>query len=197
MTTDLSRASIDLLIAMPDLVLIPADCDGARMTSRVRRRLQATVIPAPDASMIDCFNSKWHFYLFCRQHGLNAPATRFIGAKHELHYSSTVSEVGTPFIVKPVDQDSAKGVQVISSEAEYQQKILNNDAYQYAPLIAQRYIEGTDVGLDLLSIKGKVAAIAIQQRDYPQNDEAGITFISNPIWKTLRTRYRKEAVTTA
>lgn len=166
--------------AMPDLVLIPSDCDGARMIDRVRRRLQVTVVPTPDASMIDCFNSKWHFYLFCRQHGLNAPVTCFIGAKHELHYSSTVAKVGTPFVVKPVDQDGAKGVQVISSEAEYQQKIRNNDAYQYAPLIAQRYIEGTDVGLDLLSIKGKVVAIAIQQRDYPQNDEAGITFISNP-----------------
>jgi len=164
---------------MPGLVLIPADCDGARMTCRVRHRLQATVIPVPDPETIDCFNNKWRFYLFCKQHGINVPATRFIGYKHEFHYFSTASDLGTPFVVKPVDQDSAKGVQIISSAAEFQKNILDNEAYQYAPLIAQRYIEGLDVGLDLLSIKGKVAAIAIQQRDHPQNDEAGIKFISN------------------
>lgn len=164
---------------MPDLVLISADCDGARMTWRVRHRLQATVIPVSDPETIDCFNNKWCFYLFCKQHGLSVPATRFIEDKHNFHYYSTVSDLGTPFVVKPVDQDSAKGVQVISSAAEFQQNILNNEAYQYAPLIAQRYIEGVDVGLDVLSIKGKVAAIAIQQRDHPQHDEAGIKFISN------------------
>src|SRR2546427_8654578 len=36
---------------MPDLVLIPADCDGARMTSRVRNQIKAAIIPAPDSSM--------------------------------------------------------------------------------------------------------------------------------------------------
>ena len=164
---------------MPDLVLIPADCDGARMTSRVRNRLKAAIIPAPDSSMLDCFNNKWLFYKFCKEHGINVPATRYVGNKHDLAFASTVLEVGIPFVIKPLSEAGSQGVQVISSEEDYHQEILNNDAYQHAPLIAQSYIKGTDVGLNVLSIKGKVAAIAIQQRDYPQHEAAKIKFINN------------------
>ena len=53
---------------MPDLVLIPADCDGARMTSRVRNRLKAAIIPAPDSSMLDCLDNKWLFYKRSEEH---------------------------------------------------------------------------------------------------------------------------------
>lgn len=164
---------------MPDLVLIPTDCDGARMTSRLRSRLKATIFPCPDVSMLDRLDNKWHFYQFCRQHGLMTPQTRFIGEKDKLDFAATALELGSPFVVKPVDQAGSKGVQAIASEEDYHRKILHNDSYQHHPLIAQRYIRGTDVGLNLLSVKGKVAAIAIQQRQPPQHEAAEIRFTSN------------------
>lgn len=162
----------------PDLMLIPSDCDGARMTDRVRRRLRATTIPAPDAAMLDRFDNKWRFYQFCKEHGLNVPPTRLVGSKHELQFASVAGELGLPFVLKPVNQEASRGVQIISCERDYQ-TILKNDNYQYAPLIAQRYIAGTDVGLNLLAIQGRVAAIAIQQRNYPQHEAAKIKFFSN------------------
>jgi predicted ATP-grasp superfamily ATP-dependent carboligase len=164
---------------MPDLVLIPADCDGAKISSRVWNRLKATITPAAEPSLLDCFDSKWRFWQFCAEHGLNVPPTRFIGSKHDLMFASTALELGIPFVVKPVNEAGSKGVYVIFSEEDYDRNIRNNDAYQFAPLIAQRYIQGTEVGLSLLSIQGKVAAIAIQQREYPQHDGAKIKFIFN------------------
>jgi len=165
--------------AMPDLMLIPADCDGAKITSRVWNRLKTTISPAAEPSMLACFDNKWCFYLFCVEHGLNVPPTCFIGSKHDLMFASIALELGIPFVVKPVNEAGSKGVHVIFSENDYDRDIRNNDAYQFAPLIAQRYIHGTEVGLNLLSIQGQVAAIAIQQRDYPQHDGARIRFISN------------------
>ncbi|MDB5729137.1 MAG: hypothetical protein JWQ00_2342 [Noviherbaspirillum sp.] len=149
--------------AMPDLTLIPADCAGTRMVNRVRGRLNGAVIPIPDTTMLDRLENKWRFYRFCEEHGLRAPRTRYIGAKADLDFASTARDLGLPFIVKPVAEQGSNGVLVITSEADYEEKIRANDAYQHARLIAQRYIRGTDVGLNLLALHGKVAALAIQQ----------------------------------
>lgn len=164
---------------MPDPVLISADCDGARMVNRVRDRLAVVVAPTPDSSMLDCLDNKWRFYQFCRKHGLNVPATRLIGNKRDLDFGALSFQLGIPFVVKPVNQDSSRGIHIISSEEDYQREILDNDTYLHAPLIAQRYIPGTDVGLNLLSIKGRVAAIAIQQRIDPKHDGSEIRFFHN------------------
>lgn len=179
--------------AMPDLVLIPADCDGAKITGRVRTRLKATIIPAAEPSMLDCFDSKWRFYQFCMEHGLNVPTTCFIGSKHDLVFASTALELGIPFVVKPVNESGSEGVHVVFSEEDYDREIRNNEAYQFAPLIAQRYIQGTEVGLNLLSIQGKVAAIAIQQRDHPQHGGARIRFISNKYLESVAHTLPKES----
>jgi predicted ATP-grasp superfamily ATP-dependent carboligase len=168
-----------LAAAMPGVTLIPADCEGARMTDRVRKRLMAQVISAPDASMLDLFDNKWRFYQFCKEHRLNAPSTRFIASKYDLDFASTALELGLPFVLKPLSQLASQGVHIVAGKGDYLHAILNNAAYQYAPLIAQRYIQGTDVSLNLLSKKGRVAALAIQQRCHPQHPGARVRFISN------------------
>jgi predicted ATP-grasp superfamily ATP-dependent carboligase len=165
---------------MPDLVIVPADCPAARMIDRVYPHLTSRVIPAPNAAMLDCLEEKWPFYLFCKKHGLNVPSTRFIGNKHDLDFASTALDLGIPFIVKPVNENSSRGVSVIASEEEYRSKILDNETYQFAPLIAQRYIAGRDVGLDFFSVKGTVKAIAIQRRIDPLNTGSEVEFFDNP-----------------
>lgn len=165
--------------SMPGLVLIPADCPGTRMVNRVRERLQAAIIPAPDTAMLDRLESKWRFYQFCKQHGLNVPRTRHIGAKHQLDYAATATELGIPFVVKPVNELGSYGVHVITSELDYNRKIRDNNDYCYAPLIAQQYIHGTDVGLNLLAIHGKLSAIAIQQPVDQQLVSSRIRFFPN------------------
>jgi glutathione synthase/RimK-type ligase-like ATP-grasp enzyme len=165
---------------MPDLVIVPADCPAARMVDRVRPHLKARVIPAPNNAMLDCLEEKWSFYLFCKKNGLNVPPTRLIGNKQELDFASTAQALGIPFIVKPINEKSSRGVTVIASEEEYRRKILCNDNYRFSPLIAQRYISGRDVCLDLFAVKGKVTAIAIQRRINPLHQGSRIEFFDHP-----------------
>lgn len=165
--------------AMPNLVMLCSDCEGARLISRVRRRLNVRIAPTPDGSMLDRFDNKWRFYEFCRDHGLRVPESQLIESKEKLNFSAVAQKIGLPFIVKPLDQQASTGVHLIFNELDYRGRIVANDAYQYAPLVVQRFIKGVDVGLNLLSIQGQVQAIAIQQRIYPQNDEAKIIFIEN------------------
>ena len=166
-------------VAMSDLVLIPADTQSTRMLNRVRSRLKVRLVFSPESSMLDQFDDKWRFYQFCKEHGLNVPTSCLIASKRDLNFTSTVAELGLPFVVKPLCEAASNGVHAIFSEADYDLKIRNNDAYRYAPLIVQRFISGTDVGLNLLAIQGKVAALAIQQRIVQKSVGSKIKFISN------------------
>jgi predicted ATP-grasp superfamily ATP-dependent carboligase len=163
----------------PNQVAIPSDCTGSRVLDRIRDRVKATLIPMPNASMLECFDDKWRFYEFCKKHGLNVPPTQLNVSKDKLDFPKMALELGLPFVIKPLNQQGSSGVRVIHSADEYRQKILNDDIYQFAPLIAQQYIEGVDVGVNLLSIHGRVMAIAVQQRAFPQRPGAKIEFMSN------------------
>ena len=165
--------------SMPGLELVPSDCPSARLANRLRARLHAHVARIPDDAMLDLFDNKWRFHQFCKERGLNVPATKLVASKEDLDFASTAQEIGLPFIVKPLDQHGSAGVCVISSEQGYRERILDDEAYRFSPLLVQRYIRGIDIGLNLLSIGGKVQAIAVQRRDYPQNEEARIRFLPN------------------
>ena len=175
LVAELSR----LTETMPDAIIVPCDCPGERLVDRIRGHLHAAIIPVPNAAMLN-FNDKWWFYQFCRQHDLPVPPSRWIASKRDLHFDSVAHGLGLPFVVKPLSQEGSNGVCVIASEEEYRNNILHNAGYAFAPLIAQRYIEGTDVGVNLLAIHGRVTAIAVQQRDFPQHFSSPIEFISSP-----------------
>ena len=164
----------------PDTMIVPNDCASERLVDRIRPHLKAATIPAPDAAMLDCFDDKWQFYQFCRRHGLLVPASRWIGSKRNLDFAAVAHELGLSFVIKPVNEALSAGVCVISSEQECRNEILDNAQYQFEPLIAQQYIRGTDVGLNLLAIHGRITAIAVQRRDFPQRFRDPIEFIDNP-----------------
>ncbi len=159
----------------PHVILIPADCDGIRLVNRVRDRLMLRVIPIPDLAVLDMFDNKWQFHRFCTQHALAVPATRFIGSKSELDYDAIASDLGSPFVVKPLAMAGSTGVHIVRSKSDYEQAILNNHNYDYGALIAQRYIDGVDIDVSVLAFEGRISAFAIQQ-----TSNARIVFLSHP-----------------
>ncbi len=164
---------------MPDVVLVPADTQSIRMLNRIRSRLKARIVAAPESPALELFDNKWNFYQFCRENGLNVPFAYLIGSKFEFDFALAAKQLGVPFVVKPLCEAASNGVHAIFSEADYNKKIQNNDAYQFAPLMVQRFISGTDVGLNLLAAHGKVTAIAVQQRVVQQRVGSKIQFILN------------------
>jgi hypothetical protein len=167
--------------ARPDLVLIPADCVGARLLNRVRPQLRAPSIPAPDLPMLDQLEDKWSFFQLCGAQGLPSPPTELLPSKEALHFAATARALGLPFVVKPVNGYSARGVEVICSEEDFRRKIRDREEYRYAPLVVQRYIRGEDVGVNLLALHGRIVALSIQQRVRQQQggDGAQIRFFSH------------------
>lgn len=159
---------------MPDLIIVPGDCDAIRITSRMRDRLEPQIIPIPELATLEMFDNKWSFHQFCVQHTLSVPEACFIGSKFDLDFDAVAAELGVPFMVKPLNQAGSFGIHVVSSAAEYESAIRSNPNYRYAPLIAQRYIDGVDIDLSLLSIGGELSSFAIQSVQGPK-----INFLPN------------------
>jgi hypothetical protein len=147
----------------PHAILIPVDCDAVRMVNRLRKRLRLGITPIPDTATLDMFDNKWSFHQFCMQAGLAVPATRHLATKTALDYAEIAAELGESFVVKPLDKAGSTGVRTIRSSADYDNLILDDDSYDYGPLIAQRYIDGPDIDISLLALQGRVTALAIQQ----------------------------------
>lgn len=156
------------------ITLVPADCEGARIINRTAKFIKARIAPFPDLSTLEVFDNKWRFYQFCVENGFNTPLTLNVGEKEDINFNSVVLNLGLPFVLKPVNQGGSTGVHIIYSEEYYKREILNNKKYRYSPLIAQKYIEGADGGLNIFSISGELRALSIQK--YVKN---GVEFVSN------------------
>ena len=151
------------MAAHPDAIVVPADCEGTRMINRVRARLRAPIMPAPDAPALARMDDKWRFHQFCIAHGMPVPPAQCYVDKHAIAFGDAQRQFGLPFVVKPVNQAVSTGVVIVQSQAQFQAMIADNDAYRYAPLIVQRFVAGTDVSINLLSLHGTVAAMSIQR----------------------------------
>lgn len=159
----------------PHVTVIPADCEGIRMVGRVRDRLQVQVTPAPDLDTLEMFDNKWRFHQFCMQHGLPVPRTQFFESKRELDFDSLAAAFGVPFVLKPINQAGSLGVAIVRSREQFERDIATNPAYCFAPLVAQRFIDGDDIDLSLLAVNGRLSAFAIQQAR-----RARIDFLHSP-----------------
>jgi predicted ATP-grasp superfamily ATP-dependent carboligase len=157
---DLAR---EMAVAWPSLCVIAGDCDGIRLINRVRHGLDIPIAPLPVTPLLDSFDDKWQFHRFCTRYALPVPLTVQVGAKRNADFAALSARLGLPFMLKPVDQAGSLGVKLITSRAQFEREVLHDDGYCFEPLIAQRFIDGEDIDLSLLSLHGKLAAFAIQQ----------------------------------
>ena len=159
----------------PHVILIPADCDAIRLANRVRDRLAIRMTPIPELATLNMFDNKWQFYKFCMRTGLPEPETRHFASKSELDFETIASDLGVPFVVKPLNQAGSLGVHIVTDAADFEASIIHNDDYDFGALIAQRYIQGEDVDVSFLAIDGRVSALAVQQMR-----DAQVVFLENP-----------------
>jgi ATP-grasp domain len=147
----------------PDAVLMPYDCDGIRLASRLRHRLRMRCSPIPDLETLDMLDDKWRFHGFCARNALSVPPSCRLTSKRSLGFAALTAQFGLPFVLKPITGSGSVGVRIIRSETQFNRDILNNPDYDFAPLIAQQFIDGEDIDLSLQATNGRLTALAIQQ----------------------------------
>lgn len=147
----------------PQAMLVPFDCEAIRLVNRVKGRLAIQSIPVPRLETLNMFDDKWAFHQFCLANALPVPKTCWVGPKSNLDFNAITAELGLPFIIKPTNESGASGVQVVHSREALEQHIVQNAAYVYSPLIAQQYIEGIDMDINLLSVNGQLRAVSVHR----------------------------------
>jgi predicted ATP-grasp superfamily ATP-dependent carboligase len=145
----------------PEAMLVPFDCDGIRLINRVRNQLTLASIPVPDSPILDLLDDKWRFYEFCVAHALPVPATRYVGSKSNLDFGALEAEFPLPFVIKPTNSSGSMGVQIVRDRADFEEKIRGSASYQFGSLIAQRYVDGVDMGINVMSLRGRLCAFSI------------------------------------
>lgn len=161
--------------ANPHVILIPADCDAIRLANRVYGRLKVMTTPIPALPTLEMFDNKWRFHQFCTGLGLPVPETLYFPSKAGMDFRAIASEIGVPFIVKPLDRAGSTGVHIVLGEDDFKASILENAGYDYGAVIAQRFIRGDDIDASFLAVGGRVSALAVQRASGSR-----IEFLSNP-----------------
>ena len=162
--------------------IIAADCEAARSLNRLRSLLPAPLAPMPSTHHLALLEDKWQFHRLCQLQGLPTPLTIRFENKLAIRYPMLASILGATFVIKPSNLAGSQGVRIIRDEAMFESEILNSEAYQFSPLLAQEYIPGEDIDISLLAVNGEVMTIATQQ-------VAGsvVRFVSQPEMEAMAT----------
>lgn len=147
----------------PQALLIPFDCEGIRLVCRLESRLALPAAALPDLQALNMFDDKWRFYKFCRASGLPVPLTRLIASAADLEFGAIASELGLPFIMKPTNASGSLGVRIVHDQAQFNSEIVGNPDYAFGSLIAQQFIAGEDMDINLLCTQGQLQAVSVHK----------------------------------
>ena len=148
----------------PQALLIPFDCDGVRLLNRIASRLRLGWYPVPDLRTMETMADKWRFHQCCLAHELPVPQTLHVDSRSQLDFGALEAELGLPFVVKAIGRADSPGIRVVRSADELKHQVMESEAHAAGGLLAQRYIDGADLWVNLLAQHGQLRAVSIQRR---------------------------------
>ncbi|MBN3924814.1 ATP-grasp domain-containing protein [Nostoc sp. NMS4] len=142
-------------------IIIPSGLLGTVLIALIKKKLRhSSVFPLNSAEKICNLNNKWYFYQILKQHNIPTPETTLIETAEQIE----LLNLDFPIIVKPLDLSNGYGVKKIDSIEDLQRYVSNENNLDGLPLLAQEYIHGYDILLNILAEDGKLVAWTINRR---------------------------------
>lgn len=134
-----------------DMVL-PSDIETTKFLARVRPHLSTPVFPLSASNAIEQLASKDRFMELCRRLNVLHPAGIVVPNGKALEQGIATGRIALPAILKPLHLAGGMGIVRIdtANAAEVAARI------DYAPILAQRFIEGVDRCITLFCRDGLV-----------------------------------------
>ena len=152
---------INAVIAKREIDLVMA---GDRRTMRqlilIEPALNCPTFPGPTLQQFDLLSDKWAFTKLCQRLAILVPDSELLADKTELKQGLLSGEIGFPVVAKPLDLDGGRGIVELFSYAD----LGKIESIGYAPVLAQRYIDGQDVGASIYCEGGKIKALIAHKR---------------------------------
>ncbi len=179
-------AARDCLATLPKgAVVVAVDEKGGDFVSELPKG-DWLLAPVSPASVSRELRHKWNFFHLCRRLDIPVPQTELFSCKEAVNFDRLAGSLGLPIVFKPTDASESQGVVILRSREDFEQRVLNEPTYNFAPLLAQSYVPGEDLDISVLASNGEVLHCAIQTRS---NDK--IVFLHSDHLLTLTKRLIK------
>jgi predicted ATP-grasp superfamily ATP-dependent carboligase len=148
-----AAAAVEAIAAELDIdMLVPADLSGAEFLARAKPHLHTPTFPLSDAAALEAIGTKDRFAETCRRLGVPHPAVTIFQDKAQLLQALFDGRIALPLMLKPINRAGGVGVTRID-EANAIQTVAS---LNYAPILAQTFVEGTDRCISLFCRGGVV-----------------------------------------
>ncbi len=117
-----------------------------------RERIDAPCFPMPETGHFEMLNNKWAFTRHCQAQGVTCPQSWLFPGAAPLFRRLERGQLTLPLVAKPLDFDGGHGVKILTT-LNWQAALAEID---YAPIIAQRLIEGEDIGAAVFCRGGRM-----------------------------------------
>lgn len=118
----------------------------------------------------DLFTNKYLMRNFCEKNGFNYPEYKLCSDIDEVRKFS--SKVGFPIILKPLSNQSSKGVNKINNEDQI--RALYNNTLNFSDneeVLVEKFIEGQEYTVEGFKTKSKHISLAISEKEHYKNNE--------------------------
>lgn len=138
--------------------LVPVDVASSAFLAEVGDSLHDVIIfPCSSVNVLVELDDKWQFARFMRKHGLPHPET-IILERLEILDRRELKALGFPFLIKPLTGESGHGMVLVDDLSALDRYLSRPNAHNTLPLIAQRFVPGRDISLNVLAVDGEVLA---------------------------------------
>ena len=123
-------------------------------------------LPSLDMKSADLYSNKISMRDFSKKNKFAYPEYKTCYSMNDLEIFS--KEVTYPYIIKPLDSNSSRGVFKIDSNNELQKKFQESISYSRAKkaIVAERYINGTEFTLDGIKCGDKHLTLAVSEKKH-------------------------------
>nr|WP_280526255.1 ATP-grasp domain-containing protein [Novosphingobium marinum] len=146
------------------VVAIGADDIGCDYLDELAVRAPINWIGADCRESRALLRDKAAFTRLARNLDLPTPETMFFAGKSGIDTDETFARLGAPIVIKPTNMAGGHGVVFVENERQFADRVLGNANYRFSPLVAQAFVPGVDIGLGVLSDRGRMLHYSIQVR---------------------------------
>ncbi len=142
-----ARWSIDLVLA--------GDAPSTRSLIVLKDRVAAPCFPMPDLAAFDLLDNKWEFGRLCVAAGVRTPATRLFASPPLFEAALRSGSLPARLMAKPLRRSGGEGC-IMVEPGRWRDALSRID---YAPILAQEFIDGEDLDASVFCRKGSVDAV--------------------------------------
>jgi len=115
-------------------------------------------------NIAELFTNKFKMREFCRDNGFSCPEFKLCGTLEDA--VSFADNFGYPFIIKPIDNQSSKGVLLIHNKDELEESfdVVKNFSSNKDAVLAEEFLDGAEFTVDSIKTSDSAHTLAISQK---------------------------------